>query len=81
MVHHRQSLPLGLEPGHDLPGVHAQLDNLERHRTPHRLILLRHVNQAHASLANLLKQLVTADPVPGLFNRGRKAGVGRDHSG
>ena len=30
MVHHRQRLALRLEPGDDLPGVHAQLDDLER---------------------------------------------------
>jgi hypothetical protein len=28
--HQRQSLPLGLEPGDDLRGVHAQLDDFER---------------------------------------------------
>jgi hypothetical protein len=44
--------------------------DLERHRATHGLILLRHVNQAHASLANLLKQLVPTNPVSDLFKRG-----------
>ena len=30
MVHQRQRLPLGLEPGDHLLGVHAELDDLER---------------------------------------------------
>ena len=29
MIHHRQGLSLGLEPGHDFPGVHTRLDDLE----------------------------------------------------
>jgi hypothetical protein len=37
VVHHRQRLPPGLEAGDDLLGVHAQLDELERHAPPHRL--------------------------------------------
>ena len=31
MVHHGQRLPLGLEAGDDLRGVHSRLDDLERH--------------------------------------------------
>ena len=30
VVHQRQGLPLGFEPGDDLPGIHARLDDLER---------------------------------------------------
>ena len=37
MIHHRQRLPLRLEPGDDLLGVHAQLDDLQRHAAAHRL--------------------------------------------
>jgi hypothetical protein len=37
MIHQREGLPLGFKARHDLPGVHAQLDDLERHATPHRL--------------------------------------------
>ncbi len=67
MVHQRQRLPLGFEAGHDLLGVHAQLDDLERHAAAHRLLLLRHVNDAAAAFADLLEQLVAANPVAGLF--------------
>ena len=66
MVHQRQRLPLGLEPGDDLLGVHAQLDDLERHPAAHRLLLLGHVDHAAAALADLLQQLVAANPVAGL---------------
>ena len=31
VVHQRQGLPLGLEPGDHLPGVHARLDDLQGH--------------------------------------------------
>ena len=31
VVHQRQGLPLGLEAGDDLPGVHPRLDELDRH--------------------------------------------------
>ncbi len=61
MVHQRQGLPLGPEPGQHLPAVHAGLDELERHRPPHRLRLLGHVDRAHAPLADRLKELVRAD--------------------
>ena len=67
MVHDRQRLPLGLETGDDLAGVHARLDDLQRHPTHHRLALLGHVDHAHAALANLLQQLVGADLCARLF--------------
>ena len=62
VVHHRQGLPLGLEPGDDLLGIHAGLDDLERHPPANRAFLLGHVDGAHAPLAELLEQLVRADP-------------------
>jgi hypothetical protein len=34
MVHHRQGLPFGLEPGNHLPGVHPQFDDLQGHLPP-----------------------------------------------
>ena len=49
--------------------VHAELDDLERHAAAHRLLLLRHVNDAAAAFADLLEQLVAADAVAGLFAR------------
>ena len=40
MVHERQRLPLGLEPGNNTLGVHAQLDDLERHAAVDGFFLL-----------------------------------------
>ena len=61
MVHQGQRLPLGLEAGDDLAGVHARLDDLQGDRPLHRLALLGHVDGAHAAFADLLQQLVRAD--------------------
>lgn len=61
MIHQRQRLALGLEPGDDLLGVHAQLDDLQRHAPTHRLGLLRHVHHATATFTDFLQQLVAAD--------------------
>ena len=67
MIHHRQRLPLGLEARDDLLRVHAELDDLERHAAPHRLLLLGHVDDAAAAFADLLEQLVAANPVARLL--------------
>ena len=67
MVHHRQRLPLGLEPCDHLPRVHSRLDDLQRHPPLDRLGLLGHVDDAHAAFAELLQQLVGADPRAGFF--------------
>ena len=69
MVHHRQRLPLGLEAGDDALGVHAQLDDLERHAAADRLLLLGHINHAAAAFADLLQQFVAANPVAGFLSR------------
>ena len=61
VVHQRQRLPLGLEAGDDLAGVHARLDDLERDLAADGLLLLGHVDDAHAAFADLLEQLVGAD--------------------
>ena len=50
MVHQRQGLPLRLEPGYHLPGVHAQLDDLESHPAFDRLLLLGHIDQPRSRL-------------------------------
>ncbi len=55
VVHHRERLPFGLEAGDDLPRVHAELDNLQRHPARHRLHLLGHPHRAEAALADLLQ--------------------------
>ena len=61
MIHHGQRLPLGLEAGDDLLGVHAQLDDLERDAPAHRLLLLGHIDHAAAAFADFLQQLVAAE--------------------
>src|SRR5262245_31101527 len=61
VVHQRQRLPLRLEPGQDLGGVQAGLDDLEGDLAAHGLFLLGHVDDPHAALADLLQQLVGAD--------------------
>ena len=68
MVHHGQGLSLGLEPGDYVARVHARLDDLQRHFAADRLSLLRHVHDAHAPFANLLHQLIGADPGAGEFD-------------
>ena len=39
----------------------------KRHATPHRLLLFRHPDGAETALADLLEQLVMADPIAGFF--------------
>ncbi len=67
MVHQGQGLPLGLEAGDHLLGVHARLDDLQGHLAADRLLLLGHVDHAHAAFADLLQQLVGADDRAGSF--------------
>ncbi len=67
MVHHRQRLPLRLEPGDHLLGVHSRLDDLQGHLAPDRLLLLGHEDDAEAAFADLLQELVAADDRAGLF--------------
>ena len=69
MVHQRQGLALGLEPGDDLLRIHPRLDDLQSHPAAHRLGLLGHVDDAHAPLADLLEQLVRANDRAGAFHR------------
>ena len=81
MVHQRQGLPLGLEAGDDLLGVHAQLDDLEGDLRRDRLGLLGQADLAHAAFAELLQQAVGADLLPvagsrrGCLGRGQLGGV------
>ena len=70
MVHHRQRLPLGLEAGDDLLGVHAELDDLERDAAAHRFLLFGHIDDAAAAFADLLEQFVAADAVAGPLRAG-----------
>ena len=50
MVHECQRLALGFEASHDLAGVHAQLDHLERDAAADRLPLLGHIDDAASRL-------------------------------
>jgi hypothetical protein len=69
MVHERQRLLFRFKSGDDLLRVHPQLDDFQRHTTAHRFLLLRHVNNAAAAFADLLKNFITADLVAGLFSQ------------
>ena len=75
VVHHGQGLPLGLEAGDHLPGVHARLDDLQGHLAANRLPLLGHVDHAHAPFADLLQELVAADGRARAFGDGRQVEV------
>ena len=69
VVHHRQRLSLGFEPGDDLPRVHAQLDDLERDAAANWFFLLGHIDHAAAPFADLLEKFVMADVVAGFFGK------------
>ena len=71
MVHQRQGLALGFEPGDDLLGVHAQLDDLEGDPAADGLLLLGHIDHPAAAFADLLEQFVVADAVAGFLGEGR----------
>ena len=59
MIHQGQGLALGLEAGDDLAAVHAGLDDLEGDLAADRLLLLGHVDDAHAAFADLLRAACT----------------------
>ncbi len=81
MVHHGQSLALGLKAGDDLFGVHPQLDGLEGHPAPDRLILLGYIHHAAAAFADLLEQFVGPNAVARSFVWQRGDTQGRGHGG
>ena len=60
VVHQRQGLPLGLEPGEHRPRIHARLDQLERDLPLDRLRLFGEVDAPHPPFADLLAELVPA---------------------
>src|SRR6266404_3881176 len=72
MVHQRQRLAFGLKASDDLPGVHAQLDDLEGDPAVDRLLLFSHIDHTAAALANLLKEFVSADTLTS-FLPGRRS--------
>ena len=61
--------------------IHARLDDLQGHLAADRLLLLGHVDHAHAAFADLLQELVGADQGAGLFGDelvdGRSSSRGR----
>src|SRR5262249_51174872 len=61
MVHQCQGLPLGLEAGDDLAGIHAMLDDFEGDAALDGLTLLGHEDDSEATFADLLEGSVTAD--------------------
>src|SRR6185369_1552970 len=69
MIHHRQRLSLGLEPGDDTPRVHAKLDYLDRHATPDRFQLFGDINHATTAFSELFPDFVRADNIAGLLRR------------
>ena len=76
MVHHRQGLPFLLEPRQHGPGIHAGLDELQRHLALDRLGLLGDPDLAHPAFADLLlKHVATGDEDIG---PGRRLVLGRD---
>ena len=56
-------------------GIHARLDDLQGDPAADGLLLLGHVDDAHAPFADLLQQLVGADDVPGPSVMWRGAGM------
>ena len=64
-----------------LAGVHPGLDDLQRDLAADRLVLLGHVDDAHAALADLLEQLVRPDPRPRPFRIGVSASAGDPRPG
>ncbi len=73
VIHQRQGLAFGLEPGDDRLGIHARFDDLEGDRSADGLLLLGHVDDAHAPFADLLEQLVWADPFARAIGNGNQA--------
>ena len=67
MIHQGHRLTLGFEPGDDLLGVHAQLDDLERDPAMDGFRLLGHINHSTPAFADLLEQFVAADSVTGFL--------------
>jgi hypothetical protein len=76
VIHQGQRLPLRLEAGDDLSGVHAGLDDLQGHLAPDRLLLLGKEDNPEAALADPLQQLVRPDHGAGSLADRRLIGGG-----
>jgi len=57
MIHEAPGPDVGVEPGDDLFGVHAELDELERDAAADRFLLFGHINHTATAFANLLRSL------------------------
>jgi len=57
----RQRLALRFKACDDLLGVHAQLDDLERHAAAHRRFLLGHIDRTATAFADFLQHLIASD--------------------
>jgi hypothetical protein len=64
VIHERERLPLGFETCHELPRVHARLNDLQGNLAPDGFLLFSHEDDAEATFADLLDQLVGADLGP-----------------
>jgi hypothetical protein len=58
MIHERERLALGLEAAHDLPGVHPDLDDLERDQPSNRRPLFGEIHHAHAAFSERTDDLI-----------------------
>ncbi len=75
-----ERLPFRVEPGHDLAGVHARLDDFERDLTLHGFLLLSDEHQTEATLPNLFLELVRPDLGAGALGEtltDRRTDIGR----
>ena len=61
VIHQGQGLTLGLEPGQDLLGIHAQLDDLQGDLARDRLGLLGQVDRGEPTLPDHFADLVAVD--------------------
>ena len=61
MVHNGERLPLGLEAGDDLLGVHPQLDDLQRHPAADGSLLVGQVDLAKSTFADAFDEFVAID--------------------
>jgi hypothetical protein len=67
MIHQGERLPFRFEAGQHLTAVHARFDDLERDYPADRLVLLGHVDDAHAPFADLFQQFVRPNLRAGTF--------------
>ena len=69
MIHERECLALGVEPGNHIPGVHPELDDLQCHQTLYRFLLGCQVHGPAAALPELLQQFIAAHVLTQLLTR------------